>query len=106
MLISSTETRFATNFLMVEWLFKLKLAIEQTIANLDWTIFVNTLCGNHHQKLFTKTKVVQANIKKNEFWDICANFVYMVELVLVSLKAFDGKQLCMGKAWLLMKILE
>jgi hypothetical protein len=91
---------------MVEWLVKLKLVIEQTIADPNWTTFVNTLRGNHHQKLFTKAKVIQANIKKDEFWGICANFVHMVELVLMSLKAFDGKQLCMGRACLLMKILE
>jgi hypothetical protein len=29
----------------------------------------------------------------------------MVELILVSLKAFDGKQPCMGRAWLIMKTL-
>jgi hypothetical protein len=35
MLLNPTKTRFATNFLMVERLFKLKLAIEQIVANLD-----------------------------------------------------------------------
>jgi hypothetical protein len=50
--------------------------------------------------------IVQANIRRDEFWDICANFVHMVELVLMSLKAFDGKQPCMGRAWLIMKTLE
>jgi hypothetical protein len=37
------------------------------------------------------------NIKKDEIWDICANFVHMVELILISLRAFDGKQPCMVK---------
>jgi hypothetical protein len=54
---------------MVERLFKLKLAIEQTIANPDWTTFVNSLHGNHCQKLLTKTRVVQANIRRDKFWD-------------------------------------
>jgi hypothetical protein len=35
MLINPIETCFVTNFLMVEKLFKLKLAIEQIVANLD-----------------------------------------------------------------------
>jgi hypothetical protein len=48
MLLNPTKTRFATNFLMVERLFKFKLVIEQIVANLDWTTFVNTLHGNHH----------------------------------------------------------
>jgi len=50
--------------------------------------------------------IVQTNIRWDKFWDTCANFVHMVEPILVSLKAFDGKQPCMGKAWLIMKTLE
>jgi len=30
----------------------------------------------------------------------------MMELVLMALRAFDGKQPIMGRAWLVMKILE
>jgi hypothetical protein len=47
MLLNPIETWFATNFLMVERLFKLRLAIEQTITNPNLTTFVNSLCGNH-----------------------------------------------------------
>ncbi len=43
------NTWFATNFLMIEWLFKLGLAIEQTIIYPKWTIFVNTLHNTHWQ---------------------------------------------------------
>jgi hypothetical protein len=70
------------------------------------TNFVNTLRGTHHHKSFTKARVIWTNIKSNRCWDICANFMHMVELVLTLLKAFDGKQLCMGRARLFMKILE
>jgi hypothetical protein len=48
MLLKPIEMQFVTKFLMVERLFKLKLAIEQTIVDPNWTIFVNTLHGNHH----------------------------------------------------------
>jgi len=48
MLLNPTKTWFVTNFLMVERLFKLKLAIEQIIANPTWTTFVNTLYGKHY----------------------------------------------------------
>jgi hypothetical protein len=58
MLINLVETWFVTNFLMVERLFKLKLAIEQIVTNLNSTTFVNSLCGSHRQKSFTKAKVV------------------------------------------------
>jgi hypothetical protein len=106
MLLNLAETWLAPNFLMVERLFKLKLAIEQIVTNLNWTTFVNFLCGSHHQKLFTKVRAIRTNIKRDEFLDTCANFVHMVELVLVSLRAFDGKQPCMGRVWLIMKTLE
>jgi ABC-type uncharacterized transport system permease subunit len=58
MWLNPIETQFATKCLMVERLFKPKLAIKQIITNLDWTIFVNALHGNHHQKSLNKAKVV------------------------------------------------
>jgi hypothetical protein len=54
----------------------------------------------------TKVRAIRTNVRRNKFWDICANFVHMVESVLMSLRAFDGKQPCMGKTWLIMKKLE
>jgi len=106
MLLHPTKTWFATNFLMVERFFKFKPAIEQTITNPDWTTFVNALHGNHCQKSLTKARVVQANVTRDEYWDTYANFIHMVEPILMSLKAFDDKQPCMGRAWLIMKTLE
>jgi hypothetical protein len=85
MILNPTETWFATKFLIVERLFKLRPTIEQIIINPNWTTFVNTLCGSHCQKSFTTMIVVQANVRRDEFWDTCANFVHMVELVLMSL---------------------
>jgi hypothetical protein len=76
---------------MVERLFKFKPTIEQTITNPNWTTFVNALHGNHCQNSLTKARIIQANVRRNEHWDTCANFIHMVKLVLVSLKAFDGK---------------
>jgi len=91
---------------MVEKLFKLRLAIEQIIVFLNWTTFVNSLCGNHCQKLFTKAKVIRTNVRRDKFWDTCVNFVHMMEPVLMPLKAFDGKQPYMGKAWFFTKTME
>ncbi len=101
MLLNPTKIVFATNFLMVERLFKFKLAIEHIIANPNWTTFVNTLHDNHHQKMFTKVRSIWTNIKRDEFYNICANFVYMVEPILIALSVFDGKQPCMGRVWLI-----
>jgi hypothetical protein len=91
---------------MVERLFKLKLAIEQIVADHDWTIFINSLHGSHCQKSLTKVKTIWTNVKRDKFLDTCANFVHMLELVSMSLRAFDGKQPCMGTVWLMMKMLE
>ncbi len=94
---------FVPNFLMIEWLLKVKPIIEQIIINPKWTTFVNMLRNTHWQKSFTKARNVWTNIKKDWFWDICANFVHMVELVLIALKVFNGKQPIMGKAWFVLK---
>ncbi len=51
-------------------------------------------------------RIIWAIVKRDEFWDTRANFVHMVEPVLMSLKVFDGKQPCMGKVWFIMKTLE
>jgi len=91
---------------MVERLFKFIPTIKQIVANPGWTIFFNSLCGSHRQKLLAKVKAIQANIRRDKFWDTCANFVHMVEPILMSLKAFDGKQPCMGKVWFIMKTLK
>jgi hypothetical protein len=58
MLLNPTKMWFTTNFLMVEKLFKLRLAIEQIVFDLDLTTFVNSLCGSHHQNSFTNVKAI------------------------------------------------
>jgi hypothetical protein len=40
MLLNPIETRFATNFVMVESLFKLKLVIEQIIVDLKRQLLI------------------------------------------------------------------
>jgi hypothetical protein len=57
-LLNPTETQFATNFLMVETLFKLRFAIEQIVANPNWTTFVNSLHGSHRYKSFIRVTTV------------------------------------------------
>jgi hypothetical protein len=42
-------------------------------------------------------------IKEHIFLKICR---LTVELIVMALRAFDGKQSCMGRAWLVMKTLE
>jgi hypothetical protein len=54
LMLNPIETWCATNFLMVERLFKLRPTIEQTIADPNSiTSFVNLLHGNHRKKKFS-----------------------------------------------------
>jgi hypothetical protein len=83
-----------------------KLFVEQIVIDLGRTTFFNTLCNTHQHKSLIKVRYVQANIKRNGFWNTCANFMHMVEPILMVLKAFDSKQPCMKKVWLVMKSFE
>jgi hypothetical protein len=85
--------------MMVEWLFKGRPIIEQTIMDLKWKTFVNTLCGTHHQKNRHQGEICSSQHKEGLVLGHVCNFVDMVELVLMALKAFNGKQPFMGKAW-------
>ncbi len=60
----------------------------------------------HQRGAISKVVEVHQSVQNNVSWDICANCIHMVELVLVALREFDGKGSCMGKAWLVMKTLE
>jgi hypothetical protein len=58
MLLNPTKTWFTTNFLMIERLFQLRPAIEQTIFYLDLKTFVKSFHGSHHHKSFTNAKAI------------------------------------------------
>jgi hypothetical protein len=83
----------------------MKFVIERIVINIKWTTFVNTLRNTHRHTSLTKEKYVQTNIRRDGFWDTCANFVHMVEPFLLASRAFDGKQPSMGKVWFVMKTL-
>jgi hypothetical protein len=94
MFLNHNKTWFAT-FFFYGW------TIVQ-IKSCNWTncykYEMDNLCQHivwhgHHHKSFTKAKYVQANIRRDKFW----------ELVLMPLMAFDSKQPIMGRAWLIMK---
>jgi hypothetical protein len=103
MLKLPVETRFATMFLMIERLVKVKEAVESTVHDPEWNEFRRTLQGNGPKR---KTDDVRRRVRKDEFWRRCLNFVHMVEPVLIALREFDGKRPAMGKAWIVMKKVE
>jgi hypothetical protein len=75
------KTWFATKFLMIAWLLKVKCVIEQIIINLEWTTFVNTLCNIHWHKSFTKVRYVWTNIRTS-FGIIVSTLCTLVEPIL------------------------
>ncbi len=105
MFLNLTKTWFATIFLMVERFFKLRLAIEQNVVDPIWINFCQHIVW-HPSLEVPRRKLFKVTWGRTNFWDTCANFVHMVELILMLVRAFDGKQLYMGKTWFLMKTLE
>jgi len=103
MLLNPNETQFATNFMMVEWLFKWKPIIKQVIMDLEWTTFVNTLCGTHHQKVPHQREIRSNQHKEGLVLGHLCQLCVHGGLILIALKAFNGKQPIMGKSWFVLK---
>lgn len=99
------DTRFATNFIMVDRLVQVRAALERMIIDDRWGAFMIELRGrggNGHEVMAN----VRRSIRQDGFWDSCENFLFMVTPVLEVLRVFDGKQPSMGKAWLVMHNLQ
>ena len=99
------DTRFATNFIMIERLLQVRGALERMIIDDRWGIYLIELRargGNSHETM----GAVRRSIRSDGFWNSCENFLFMVTPVLEVLRVFDGKQPAMGKAWLVMHELQ
>jgi hypothetical protein len=95
------ETRFATNFIMLERLLQVRNALERTVIDDEWTPFLASLrrrSGEAHSKCLD----VRSIIRSDRFWTSCENFLYMVNPVVKALRVFDGKAPAMGIAWKVM----
>lgn len=102
-LVVPTETRFACNMLMLDRLVKLKPVLEQLKDHPR----VQTYFGNLRNRMggeqaATNSRNVVRTIEDVGFWQRCKNFIHMTEDVLKALREFDGRNPCMGKAWLIM----
>jgi hypothetical protein len=73
----------------------------------QWTEYVQSLFnkqnGHHAHALVA---LVRATILEGKFWHSYQNYVHMVEDVLKALWVFDGRELAMAKAWLMMNNLK
>jgi hypothetical protein len=96
-----TETRFATNFIMIDRLHLLRNALERMIIDDDWPPFLADL-RRRSARAHEVEVHVRATICSDGFWHSCENVLYMVIPVVKALRVFDGKAPAMGLAWKVM----
>jgi hypothetical protein len=107
-LLSPGATLFATNFLMVARVLDVKEALKQTVTDVEWDTYVKTLSNTQRKHVWTQAREVRRLIlgDDSEFWQSCANYCTVMKAAVAALKEFDGKQLCMGNVYMIMKALR
>jgi hypothetical protein len=99
------ETRFATNFLMIDRFCLLRNALKRMIIDDDWPPFLvdlrRRLARAHEVGVY-----VRATIRSDGFWHSCKKNLYMVIPVVKALHVFDGKAPAMGLTWKVMHDLQ
>jgi hypothetical protein len=96
-LVMSGKTRFGSNFLMVDRLLQVIIALEQSIVDPQWTWYVSKLQDSRTVRARTTSKKVKEYVLNEHFWERCTNFREVVAPVMWALWDFDGKDPCMGK---------
>jgi hypothetical protein len=91
------ETRFATNFIMIDRLLQVRNALERMVLDEDWPTLLRDL-RRRSTTAYMKGFVVRRFIRSDGFWNTCKNFLYMVIPVVKVLRVFDGKAPAMGLA--------
>ena len=99
------ETRFATNFLMIERLLQVRQTLEKMVVDDEWHAFIAEL-RTRAPATHTKGMIARRVIRSDGFWDVCVNFEYMVLPVVRTLRVFDGNAPAMCHAWKVMHDLE
>ena len=100
-----TETRFATNFIMIDRLVQVRNALERMVVDDDWNTFMGDLRRRSHTT-YMRCFAVRRFVRSDGFWNTCENFLYMVIPVVKALCVFDSKAPAMGLAWKVMHDLE
>jgi hypothetical protein len=100
-----TETRFATNFLMIDRLCLVCNALERMIIDDDWPPFLADL-RRRSARAHEVGVHVQATIRSDGFWHSFEFFLYMVIPIVKALRVFDGKAPAMGLTWKVMHDLQ
>jgi hypothetical protein len=107
-LLSLGATLFATNFLMVARVLNVKEALKQTITDIEWDTYVRTFSDTQRKPVRTQARELRRLIldDDSEFWQSCANYCTVMKATVAALKEFDGKKLCMGNVYMIMKALR
>ena len=95
------ETRFATNFIMIDRLLQVRNVLERIIIDDEWPTFISDL-RRRSPTAYAKAASVRRFIRSDGFWDTCKNFLYMVIPVVKALCLFDGKAPATSMAWRVM----
>ena len=99
------ETRFATNFIIIERLIQVREALERMVVDTDWYILLRDM-RRRSVIAYMKCFAVRQLIRSDGFWNTCKNCLYMVIPVVKALHVFDGNMPTMGLAWRVMHDLE
>ena len=68
------QTRFASNFIMVDRLLKVKDALEQSVVDPEWRAYVTKLRDTHRDRARTFSRSVKTLVLDEHFWERCTNF--------------------------------
>ena len=99
------QTRFATHYIMISRLLKVRGALEQSVVDPDWRNYETkkTLSARDKAKISRDVKRV---VLDDVFWEQCANFKWMTSPVVYALREFDAKESALGKAYVVLRNLE
>ena len=104
-LLMPGQTRFASHYIMISRLLKVRGALEQSVVDPDWRNYETkkTLSARDKAKISRDVKRV---VLDDVFWEQCANFKWMTSPVVYALREFDAKESALGKAYVVLRNLE
>ena len=73
-LLMPGQTRFASNFIMIDRLLQVRNALELSVVDVDWEDYVKKLRDSRKDKARTVSRNVRRIILDDHFWNRCTNF--------------------------------
>ena len=103
-LLMPGETRFASNYLMIARLIKVKEKLQQTVTDPQWGEHVRKLGRNSSSR--KEFRAVRETILDDQFWLRCVNIKDVLAPVVHGLRDLNAKTPCMGKVLHITRKLE